>query len=115
MQLVNVVTELVMSMKIAKAVLQTVVNVVNVQMVISLTVLIMIAVQSPGMVTVLKIVKTRLMAVISPVMTAMVVTVVLTVALMVVQMVAVMFMDVQIQMHVTMMPMQLWMMAVAKS
>jgi hypothetical protein len=51
------------------------------------------------------------MAVISHVMTVMVVIVVQTVVMMVV----VMYMDVQIQLHVTMMPMQLWMMEAVKS
>jgi len=74
-------------------------------------VLITIAVQNLGLVMDLLIVKIRNMAVISPVMTVMVVTVVQTVVMMVVEM----YMDVQIQMHVTMMPMQLWMMAAAKS
>jgi hypothetical protein len=71
----------------------------------------MTAVQSPGLVMVLKIVKIKLMAATSPAMTAMVVTVVVTV----VTMVVVMYMDVQIWMLVTMILMQPWMMVAAKS
>ena len=75
----------------------------------------MTAVQNPGLVMALKIVPIRPMAVTSPAMTVMVATVVMTVVMMVVMMVVVMFMDVQTQMHVTMMPMQPWMMVAAKS
>ena len=70
--------------------------------------LITTAVQNPGLVMVLKIVKIRLTAVTSHAMTVMVVTVVQTVV-----MVVVMYMDVQIQMPVTMMLMRQWMMVAA--
>ena len=75
----------------------------------------MTAVQNLGLAMVMLIVKIRLTAVTSPVMTVMVVTVVLTVVMMVVQMVAVMYMDVLIRMHVTMILTQPWMMVAAKN
>jgi hypothetical protein len=71
------------------------------------------AVQSPGLVMVLKIAPTRPMAVTLPVMIMTVVTA--KVALMVAPMVVVMYMDVQTQMHVTMILTLPWMMIVAKN
>jgi len=69
-----VVTDLVMVMKLMKHAQKIVTHQVNVMLVIYLTALMMIAVQSLGLVMVLKTVKIRLMAVISPVMIMMAVT-----------------------------------------